>query len=199
MFLQSLWQNGSTFRILNRVVLFFLKNHIHYKTIVSTSDFTVGGSRRDTPSPEDLYLSLSASIASHPLAALSFSPLSQMKKKKIVTHLLCVCLNNNIYILLSFLFSFFSCLLSNIAHQSSWQGPVGQDAPFKLAGRWGSLGQEAGQGRGCRAGRQAVGLRRVAGPACSGWLFGWCLGLSWDQLFPRTPRVSCYPSASSTG
>lgn len=71
---------------------------------------------------------------------------------------------------------------------------------LKLAGRWGSLGRKLGRERGGRrAGRQAVGLRRVAGPACSGWLFGWCLGLSWDQLFPRTPRVSCYPSASSTG
>lgn len=77
----------------------------------------------DTPSPEDL-----TSPSLHPslptpwlLSPLLTSFSDEKKKKKKVTHLLYVCLNN-IYILLSFLFSFFSCLLSNIAHQSSLAG-----------------------------------------------------------------------------
>lgn len=97
-----------------------------------------------TPSPEDL-TSPSASIASHPrLLSLTFSPLSQVKKK-IVTHLLRVCLNK-IYILLSFLFSFFhvSSLILHI--KAPWQGPADAMPPsLKLAGTWGSLGRKLGR------------------------------------------------------
>ena len=153
-----------------------------------------------TPGPEDLTSpSLDPSLPTPWLLSPLLTYFSD-EKKKIVTHLLCVCLNN-IYILLPFLFSFFhvSSLILHI--KAPRQGPADKMPPsLKLAGRWGSLGRKLGrEGGGRRAGRQAVGLRWVAGPACSGRLFGWCLGLSWDQLFPRTPRVFCYPSASSAG
>lgn len=157
---------------------------------MSTSDFTVGGSRRGHPQPRGSHLSLSASITSHPLAALSHLLTSFPGEKKIVTHLLCVCLNK-IYILLSFLFSFFhvSSLILHI--KAPWQGPADEMPPsLKLAGTWGSLGRKLSrEGGGRRAGRQATGLRRVAGPTCSVWLFGWSLGLSWDESFPRIPRA----------
>lgn len=142
------------------------------------------------PRPEGL-LSLGG-LCFPPPAALSHPLTSFSGEKKIATHLLCVCLNK-IYIVLSFLFSFFSCLLSNIAHQSSLAG-----TSCPLPSSWLELGlllgQEAGEGRGCRrAGRQATGLRRGAGPACSGWLFGWSLELGWHHLVP------CYSPAISTG
>lgn len=95
------------------------------------------------PSPEGRVSSPSASFASHPrLLSLTLSPLSQVKR--IVTHLLCVCLNK-IYIVLSFLFSFFhvSSLILHI--EAPWRGPA---APFPQAG-WNVgllLGQEAGEG-----------------------------------------------------
>lgn len=90
------------------------------------------------PSPEGR-----VSFASRPqLLSLTLSPLSQVKR--IVTHLLCVCLNK-IYIVLSFLFSFFhvSSLILHI--EAPWRGPA---APFPQAG-WNVgllLGQEAGEG-----------------------------------------------------
>lgn len=116
-------------------------------------------------------------------------------------HLLCVCLNK-IYILNFLSFSPFSCLLSNIAHQSSLAGTSWRDAPSPQAG-WnvGLFGQEAGRtGGGRGAGRQTTGLRQLAGPARSGWLFGWSLGLGSvdpkDTQFPATPPPA---PATSTG
>lgn len=66
---------------------------------------------------------------------------------------------------------------------------------LKLAGMWGSLGRKLGRAGGGRsAGRQATGLRWVAGPACSSWLFDWSLELCWDQLSPRTPHSLLFSS-----
>ena len=143
--------------------------------------------------PQGSQLSLWASITSHPLAAVSHLLTSfpgekkkKQKNKKKKPHLLCVCLNK-IYILLSFLSPFFhvSSLILHI--KSPWQGPADEMPPsLKLAGTWGSLGAKLGRERGGhRAGRQAAGLRWVAGPASSGWLFGWSWRLSWDLLFPQ--------------
>lgn len=100
----------------------------------------MGGSKRGRPQPRGSPLP-SASFASHPrLLSLTLSPRSQVKR--IVTHLLCVCLNK-IYIVLSFLFSFFhvSSLILHI--EAPWRGPA---SPFPPAG-WNVgllLGQEAG-------------------------------------------------------
>lgn len=142
------------------------------------------------PSPEGLF-SLGCLCSPSRLLSLPLSPLSRVKR--IVTHLLCVCLNK-IYIVLSFLFSFFFHVSSLILHiEAPWRGPA-----VPLPSSWlergalawaGSWGGRCGHG----AGRQATGLRRVAGPAGSGWFFGWSLELCWGHPPPR------YLPATSTG
>lgn len=159
----------------------FKKNHVHYETIASTSDFTVGGSKRGRPSPEDLDCFPPPSCSSSPS-----SPTSQVKK--IVTHRLCVRLNK-IYILLSLLFSFFhvSSLILHI--KAPWQGPAAEMPPsLRLAETWGSLGRKLGRKGGAhRAGRRATGLGRVAGPACLQLGLWLVFGACWGQSFKDTP------------
>lgn len=167
----------------------FKKNHVHYETIASTSDFTVGGSKRGRPSPEDLDCFPPPNCSSSPS-----SPTSQVKK--IVTHRLCVRLNK-IYILLSLLFSFFhvSSLILHI--KAPWQGPATEMPPsLRLAETWGSLGRKLGRKGGAhRAGDGPQGSGGLQAQLASSWVFGWSLehaGVSRS----RTPRsllpASCF-------
>lgn len=142
------------------------------------------------PSPEGLLPPRLPLLPTPPAAlSLTLSPLS--KVKRIVTHLLCVCLNK-IYIVLSFLFSFFhvSSLILHI--EAPWRGPA---APFPQAG-WnvGScLGRKLGREGWLRSWETGHGAQARCGPSwlrLALWLvFGAVLG-------SPTP---CYPPATSTG